>query len=86
MFRRVISVLCAAVMCICAIPVAVSADDTAVSHSDTSYREISWSVPTVVGDSGGYPSFASAAAVILFAIVLTITCINLTVSRKHVHY
>ena len=38
------------------------------------------------GNSGGYPSYASAAAVILFAIVLTITCINLMVSRKHVHY
>ena len=38
------------------------------------------------GDSGGYPSFASAAAIILFAIVLTITCINLSVSKKHVHY
>jgi len=38
------------------------------------------------GDSGGYPSYASAAAIILFAIVLTITCINLIVSRKHVHY
>lgn len=38
------------------------------------------------GDSGGYPSFASAAAIILFATVLTITCINLLVSKKHVHY
>lgn len=38
------------------------------------------------GSSGGYPSFASAAAIILFAIVLTITCINLMVSKKHVHY
>ena len=38
------------------------------------------------GDSGGYPSFASAAAVILFAIVLTITVINLMVSKKHVYY
>ncbi|MBE6626334.1 MAG: sugar ABC transporter permease [Ruminococcaceae bacterium] len=38
------------------------------------------------GDSGGYPSYASAAAIILFVIVLTITCINLLVSRKHVHY
>lgn len=37
-------------------------------------------------DGGGYPSYASAAAIILFAIVLTITCINLLVSRKHVHY
>ena len=34
------------------------------------------------GDSGGYPSFASAAAIILFAIVLTITCINLLISKK----
>ncbi len=38
------------------------------------------------GNSGGYPSFASAAAPILFAIVLTITCINLLISKKHVHY
>ena len=34
------------------------------------------------GDGGGYPSYASAAAIILFAIVLTITVINLIVSRK----
>lgn len=32
------------------------------------------------GDSGGYPSFASAAAIILFIIVLTITVINLMIS------
>ena len=38
------------------------------------------------GNSGGYPSFASAAAIILFAIVLTITCINLIISKKNVHY
>ena len=38
------------------------------------------------GDGGGYPSFAAAAAIILFAIVLTITCINLIVSKKRVHY
>lgn len=38
------------------------------------------------GDSGGYPSYASAAAIVLFVIVLTITCINLLVSRKHVYY
>ena len=38
------------------------------------------------GNSGGYPSYASAAAIILFSVVLTITCINLLVSRKHVHY
>ena len=38
------------------------------------------------GSSGGYPSYASAAAILLFAIVLTITCINLLISRKHDHY
>lgn len=38
------------------------------------------------GNNGGYPSYASAAAIILFVIVLTITCINLLVSKKHVHY
>ena len=38
------------------------------------------------GDSGGYPSYASAAALILFVIVLTITCINLLISRGSVHY
>lgn len=34
------------------------------------------------GNSGGYPSFASAAAIILFMIVLTITVINLMISNK----
>ena len=38
------------------------------------------------GNSGGYPSYASAAAIILFAIVLTITVINLTISKKRVQY
>lgn len=38
------------------------------------------------GNSGGYPSFASAAALILFAIVMTITLINLLVSKENVHY
>ncbi len=38
------------------------------------------------GDSGGYPSYASAAAIILFAVVLTITCVNLLISNKKVHY
>ena len=38
------------------------------------------------GNSGGYPSYASSAAIVLFAIVLTITVINLLVSKKHVHY
>ena len=38
------------------------------------------------GSSGGDPSYASAAAMILFAIVLTVTCINLMVRKKYVHY
>ena len=38
------------------------------------------------GEGGGYPSYASAAAIILFVIVLTITCINLLISKKKVHY
>jgi multiple sugar transport system permease protein len=37
------------------------------------------------GDGGGYPSYASAAAIILFCIVLTITCVNLMVRKKHVY-
>ena len=32
------------------------------------------------GNGGGYPSYASSAALILFAVVLTITAINLTLS------
>lgn len=38
------------------------------------------------GNAGGYPSYASAAAIVLFSIVLTITVVNLLVSKKHVHY
>ena len=38
------------------------------------------------GNGGGYPSYASAAAILLFVIILTITCINLLVSKKHVYY
>lgn len=38
------------------------------------------------GNGGGYPSYASASAILLFVIVLTITCINLLVSKKHVYY
>ena len=38
------------------------------------------------GNSGGYPSYASAAAILLFWIILTITCINLLISRKNVQY
>ncbi|MBR6004411.1 MAG: sugar ABC transporter permease, partial [Lachnospiraceae bacterium] len=36
------------------------------------------------GNSGGYPSYASAASLILFAIVFTITVINLTLSKNNV--
>lgn len=38
------------------------------------------------GNSGGYPSYASAAALILFVIVFTITVINLMISKKNVQY
>ena len=38
------------------------------------------------GNSGGYPSYASAAAILLFAVILTITVINLLVSRSHVYH
>ena len=38
------------------------------------------------GDGGGYPSYAAAAALILFVIVLTITCINLLLKQKTVTY
>ena len=38
------------------------------------------------GSGGGYPSYASAAALILFSIVLTITVINLIIRRKKVIY
>ena len=37
------------------------------------------------GDSGGYPSYASAAAILLFVIVLTVTCINLRISKRKIH-
>ncbi|MBE6637687.1 MAG: sugar ABC transporter permease [Ruminococcaceae bacterium] len=36
------------------------------------------------GEGGGYPSYASAAAIVLFVIVLTITCLNLLIRKKHV--
>ncbi|MCI8593343.1 MAG: sugar ABC transporter permease [Lachnospiraceae bacterium] len=38
------------------------------------------------GDSGGYPSYASASAILLFVIVLTVTCINLLISKRKIHY
>ena len=64
-------------------------DAVAIFGTDLNAAEMN----TIVGyvydmlyTGGGYPSFASAAAIILFAIVLTITVINLMVSKKHVHY
>ena len=47
---------------------------------------VGYSYDMLYGNSGGYPSYASSAAILLFAIVLTITVINLLISRKHVHY
>ncbi len=65
-------------------------DAVALFGSDLNVAEMN----TIVGyiydmlysEGGGYPSYAAAAAIILFAIVLTITLINLMVSRKKVHY
>jgi multiple sugar transport system permease protein len=37
-------------------------------------------------DSGGYPGYAAAAALLLFAIVFTITYVNLRFSRNKVQY
>mgnify|MGYP001773265256 CR=1 FL=1 len=47
---------------------------------------VSYVYDMLYGNGGGYPSYASAAAILLFVIVLTITCINLLVSKKHVYY
>ena len=64
-------------------------DAVAIFGTDLNAAEMN----TIVGyvydmlyTGGGYPSYASAAAIVLFAIVLTITVINLLVSKKHVHY
>lgn len=38
------------------------------------------------GDGGGFPSYASAAAIILFAIILIITLFNLIIKKKYVVY
>ena len=66
------------------------ADAVALFGTDLNAAEMNTIVGYVYdmlyGNSGGYPSYASAAAIILFVIVLTITCINLMVSKKHVHY
>ena len=36
--------------------------------------------------TGGYPSRAAAAAIVLFGIIMIITLINLLISKKNVHY
>ena len=41
--------------------------------------------PDVIGVASG-ASTGAAAAILLFAIVMTITCFNLTLSKRHVHY
>jgi multiple sugar transport system permease protein len=65
-------------------------DAVALFGSDLNVAEMNTIVGYIYdmlyGEGGGYPSYASAAAIVLFIIVLTITCINLTVSKKHVHY
>ena len=38
------------------------------------------------GDSGGFPSYASAAAIIFLAIVLALTVIQKWVSKRFVYY
>lgn len=38
------------------------------------------------GDSGGYPSYASAAAILLLSITLTITSVNAIIRNKYVYY
>ena len=65
-------------------------DAVALFGSDLNAAEMNTIVGYVYdmlyGEGGGYPSFASAAAIIMFAIILTITTINLLVSKKKVHY
>ncbi len=41
---------------------------------------------SLYSEAGGFPSYASAAAIVLFVIIMAITAINLVVSKKHVHY
>ena len=65
-------------------------DAVAIFGTDLNFAEMNTIVGYIYdmlyGDGGGYPSFASAAATILFVIVLTITVINLIVRKRHVHY
>ena len=63
--------------------VALFGTDLNAAHMNTI---VGYVYDMLYGNGGGYPSYASAAAIVLFAIVLTITVINLLVSRKFVHY
>ena len=63
--------------------VAIFGSDLNVSGMNT---VVGYVYDMLYGNSGGYPSFASSAALILFVIVFTITVINLLISRKTVHY
>ena len=61
-------------------------DEVAIFGTDLSVAGMNTIVGYVYdmlyGNSGGYPSYASAAALILFVIVFTITVINLMISKK----
>ena len=76
----------------CALPISFKAYSDAVALFGTDLNTagmntiVGYIYDMLYGNSGGYPSFASAAAILLFVIVLTITCINLLISKKHVHY
>ncbi len=61
--------------------VAIFGTDLNVSEMNTI---VGYIYDMLYGDGGGYPSFASAAAIILFIIILTITCINLIISKNKV--
>ena len=37
------------------------------------------------GNGGGYPSYASAAAILLFVIILTITVMNLLIRKRYIY-
>jgi len=61
-------------------------DEVAIFGSDLNSAGMNTMVGYVYdmlyGNSGGYPSFASSSALILFAIIFTITIINLLVRNR----
>ena len=56
--------------------------DLRVKNSTVKNTIVGYIYDMLYGASGGYPSFASAAAIVLFVIVLTITVINLLTSKR----